>query len=248
MRRSFHLASSSSASLRLCERIAANVRRIRVVLHYLLTHLLTMFFSFDGIDGVGKTTQIELFCQWLRERGADVVTCRDPGSTPLGERIRDVLLHSDGDTPIGRRAEMLLYMAARAQLVDEVLRPALAAGKIVVSDRYVLANIVYQGHAGGLDVEAIRRVGAVAVDGVLPDAVFLLDMSLAAAAGRLRRTLDRMERQGDDYRERLRAGFLAESARAGNRIHVIDADRPAETVQIDIRRVAEKLLTGESSR
>jgi len=205
-----------------------------------------MFFSFDGIDGVGKTTQMDLFCQWLRERGADVVTCRDPGSTPLGERIRDVLLHSDGDTPIGRRAEMLLYMAARAQLVDEVLRPALAAGKTIVSDRYLLANIVYQGHAGGLDLEAIRQVGAVAVDGVRPDAVFLLDMSPTAADGRLRRTLDRMERQGSDYRERLRAGFLAEAARVENRAHLIDADRPVETVHAEIRRIAEELLVGKS--
>ncbi|MEX2091911.1 MAG: dTMP kinase, partial [Pirellulales bacterium] len=198
-----------------------------------------MFFSFDGIDGVGKTTQIDLFCQWLRERGEDVVTCRDPGGTPLGEQVREILLHGDSGTPIGRRSEMLLYMAARAQLVDDVIRPALVAGKTVVSDRYLLANIVYQGHAGGLDVETIRQVGAVAVDGVRPDAVFLLDMSPTAAAGRLRRTLDRMERQGNDYRERLRAGFLAEAARAEHRIHVIDADRPAEVVQADLRHVAE---------
>ena len=96
-----------------------------------------------------------------------------------------------------------------------MIRPALAAGKTIVSDRYLLANLVYQGHAGGLDVEAIRRVGAVAIDGIRPDAVFLLDMPPAAADSRLRRTLDRMERQGDDYRERLRAGFLAEAARRG---------------------------------
>ncbi len=206
-----------------------------------------MFFSFDGIDGVGKTTQIDLFCQWLRERGENVVTCRDPGSTPLGERVREILLHSDSGTPIGRRSEMLLYMAARAQLVDEVIRPALVAGKTVVSDRYLLANLVYQGHAGGLDVETIRQVGAVAVDGVWPDAVFLLDMSPAAADGRLRRTLDRMERQGNDYRERLRAGFLAEAACAENRIHVIDADRSADVVQAEIRRVAEKLPAAKGS-
>ena len=91
-----------------------------------------------------------------------MVTCRDPGSTSLGERIRELLLHSDDQTPIGRRAEMLLYMAARAQMVDEIIRPALEAGKTVVSDRYVLANLVYQGHAGGLEIETIRTVGSVA--------------------------------------------------------------------------------------
>jgi dTMP kinase len=197
-----------------------------------------MFFSFDGIDGVGKTTQMELFCEWLRAKGHDVLECRDPGSTPLGERVREILLHGGEDTTIGRRAEMLLYMAARAQLVDEVIRPALAAGKTVVSDRYLLANIVYQGHAGGLDLEAIRRVGSVATDGIWPDVVFLLDMAPTAADGRMQRTLDRMERQGADFRERLRDGFLAEAARAENRVRVINADRPVDVVQAEIRAVA----------
>jgi len=202
-----------------------------------------MFFSFDGIDGVGKTTQMDLFCDWLRARGTIVVVCRDPGSTPLGERIREILLHSDSATPIGRRAEMLLYMAARAQLVDEVIRPALAAGKTIVSDRYLLANLVYQGYAGGLDVEAIRAVGAVATKGVRPDAVFLLDMAPASADTRLRRELDRMERQGAEYRERLRAGFLAEAERPEGQIRVIDADRSIDAVQAEIRQIAIVLLS-----
>jgi dTMP kinase len=206
-----------------------------------------MFFSFDGIDGVGKTTQIDLFCNWLRERGCDVVCCRDPGSTRLGERVREILLHSDADTPIGRRAEMLLYMAARAQLVDELIRPALADGQTVVSDRFLLANLVYQGHAGGLDVESIRAVGGVATDGVKPDAVFLLDMPPAAADGRIRRVLDRMEQQGSDYRHRLREGFLAEAARAVDLVHVIDADRTVETVQSDIRCIATELFERRES-
>lgn len=201
-----------------------------------------MFFSFDGIDGVGKTTQMELFCQWLRAKGLEVLECRDPGSTPLGERVREILLHSDGDMPIGRRAEMLLYMAARAQLVEEVIRPALAAGQTVVSDRYLLANLVYQGHAGGLDLEAIRLVGAVAVDGLWPDTVFVLDMDPAAADVRMRRSLDRMERQGNVFRERLRAGFLAEAARNAGEIHVIDAARDIESIQTEIRQIAERVL------
>jgi len=201
-----------------------------------------MFFSFDGIDGAGKSTQMDLFCEWLRKRGRDVVTCRDPGCTPLGERIRDILLHSDQRMPIGRRAEMLLYMAARAQLVDQAVRPALEAGKIVVSDRYLLANLVYQAYAGGLDVEVVRRVGEVAIDGVRPDCVFLLDISLPEADRRLDRSLDRMEQQGDDYRERLRRGFLAEAARPDSHIHVIDAGRPPEEVQADIRQLAVGLL------
>src|SRR3954452_23253261 len=126
-----------------------------------------VFFSFDGIDGAGKSTQVRLFEEALRKQGYDVVVCRDPGSTPLGERVRELLLASDDATPISRRAEMLLYMAARAQLVDEVIGPALAAGKVVVADRYLLANVVYQGHAGGLKPEDVWQVGLVATGGVM---------------------------------------------------------------------------------
>jgi dTMP kinase len=202
-----------------------------------------MFFSFDGIDGTGKSTQLNMFCDWLRAEGREVVACRDPGCTPLGERIREIVLHSDAQTPIGRRSEMLLYMAARAQLVDEVIRPALEAGHIVVSDRYLLANLAYQGHAGGLDVEAVRRVGDVAIDGIRPDCVFLLDMEPAAADRRLQRTLDRMESQGEAYRQRLRDGFLAEARRSDSRIHVVDGDRTIDAVQAEIRQIAMRVLS-----
>jgi dTMP kinase len=201
-----------------------------------------MFFSFDGIDGVGKSTQVNLFVQSLRDRGLDVVVCRDPGSTALGERVRELLLTHDAATAIGRRSEMFLYMAARAQLVDEVIRPALAAGKVVVSDRYLLANVVYQGHAGGLDADAIWQVGRVATDGVEPDCVFVLDMPPEVADRRINRPLDRMEQQGNEYRSRLREGFLAEAAASGGRIHVIDAGREIPQVQADIWRIAEPLL------
>ena len=200
-----------------------------------------MFFSFDGIDGVGKSTQMTLLVDWLRQRGCDVLTCRDPGSTELGERLREILLHKS-DTPIGRRAEMLLYMASRAQMVDQVIRPALDAGRVVVSDRFLLANVVYQGYAGGLAVEDLWRVGEVAVAGLLPARIFLLDMDVAAAVQRRNRDPDRMESQGLDYMEAVRQGFLTEAARR-QEIVVIDAGRDITTVQADIRRAAEGILS-----
>lgn len=201
-----------------------------------------MFFSFDGIDGAGKSTQLRLFCERLRAHGSEVVVCRDPGSTELGEQIREILLSREGSTPIARRSEMLLYMAARAQLVEEVIRPALAGGKAVVSDRFLLANIVYQGHAGGLNVEDIRDVAQVATGGVMPDCVFLLDMDVEEADLRMSRALDRMENQGPDYRRRLREGFLAEAALSGGTIHVIDASRSIDEVQAEIWRIAAEEL------
>lgn len=200
-----------------------------------------MFFSFDGVDGGGKTTQIALFCDWLRGAGHDVVVCCDPGSTPLGDAVRAIVL-GERDLPITRRSEMLLFMAARAQLVEEIIRPALDAGRIVVSDRYLLANVVYQGHAGGLDVESLWRVGNVATGGLMPDLTFVLDLSPAEAAGRLRRPLDRMERQEETFRAALRAGYLAEAVHQPEYIVVIDAARPVEAVQAEVRRAASRFF------
>jgi len=199
-----------------------------------------MFFSFDGLDGVGKSTQIDRFVAWLRAAWHDVVACVDPGSTPLGEAIRKILL--GGELPLSRTSEMLLFMAARTQLVEEVIRPSLARGQVVVSDRYVLANIVYQGHAGGLDVETVRKIGQVATGGVMPDLVFLLDMSPQGAESRIARGRDRMESQGQAYQERLRQGFLREAETDPQRIVVIDAARDVDAVQADIRSAAERVL------
>jgi dTMP kinase len=199
-----------------------------------------MFFSFDGLDGAGKTTQIDLFAQWLRTAGHDVVRCVDPGSTPLGEEIRGILLGHQ--LAIGRTSEMLLFMAARAQMVDDVIRPALDQHQTVVSDRYLLANLVYQGYAGGLDIETIHSIGQVATRGILPDMVFVLDMPAQLASQRIARGRDRMESQGADYQQRLREGFLAEARKDPQRIVVIDAARPIDAVQADIRAAATRVL------
>ena len=200
-----------------------------------------MFFSFDGVDGVGKSTQIRLLADWLRGQGRDVVICRDPGGTPLGEKLRALLLDHH-DVPMHRRAEMLLYMASRAQLVEEVIRPALAAGKIVVSDRYLLANVVYQAHGGGLDPDDVWRVGAVTVGGVMPTFVFLLDMPAEKAAARIQRSPDRMESRGLDYLERVRQGFLTEAGRFPQQIEVISADQPIDVIHQQVVTAARRLL------
>jgi len=202
------------------------------------------FFSFDGIDGVGKTTQMQLFCQWLSDAGQNVVQCRDPGGTHLGEVIRDIVLHKT-EYSIGSVTEMLLYMASRAQLVEEVIRPALINGQSVVSDRFLLSNVAYQGHAGGVDVDAAWQVGAAATSGLSPHLTFVLDMDTERAAGRLNRELDRMESRGLAYLSRVREGFLAEAERQPNTIVVIDADREATEVQADIRSSAEQVLVNE---
>jgi len=196
------------------------------------------FIVLEGIDGAGKSSQVEPLVAWLRGCGHAVTTCRDPGATAAGDAIRAILLDRH-DLQLAPTAEMLLYMAARAQLVGEVIQPSLARGEWVVSDRYLLANIVYQGHAGGLDPDTIRQVGAVATGGLEPDLVLLLDVDLETAARRLARPLDKLENRGDEYRDRLRTGYLAEAARRPDRIAVVDATGDPETVQAHLRATIE---------
>ncbi|MEX0792416.1 MAG: dTMP kinase [Pirellulaceae bacterium] len=195
-----------------------------------------MFFSFDGVDGAGKSTQTDLFAQWLRDEGHDLVFCRDPGSTPCGEAIRRLLLDHP-EMNIHPRTEMLLYMAARAQLVEEVIRPAIEAGRTVLSDRYLLANLAYQGHAGGLDLESVRTVGQICTGGLMPDLTIVLDLSPEAAYARLGRELDRMEAKGLAFMRQVREGFLAEAEVLPN-VLVVDATQSVDEIQATIRAAA----------
>ena len=196
-----------------------------------------LFFSFEGIDGVGKTTQQERFVAWLQSQGRQVVTCRDPGTTPLGESLRDILLQSE-DRPIGSRSELLLYMAARAQLADQVIGPALESGSDVVTDRFLLSTLAYQSHARDGDVQSGRMIGQFATGGRLPDLVFLLDLDPAVAAERRQTPADRIEARGNDYLARVRVGYLAEADREPNRIVVVDAAAEPDVIQAVIQSAA----------
>jgi dTMP kinase len=208
-----------------------------------------LFLTLDGPDGGGKTTQVARLGGWLRARGLDVVTCRDPGGTAVGERLRAILLDR-ATVHLATRAEMLLYMAIRAQLVEEVIRPALAAGKLVISDRFLLANIVYQGDAGGLPVTEVGQVGIMATGGLLPDLTVVLDIDPLTARTRVGTARDRIEDRPDDYHRRVRDGFLraARAADAGGcpaypaAIAVIDAAADPETVFTRICNEVERAL------
>jgi dTMP kinase len=199
------------------------------------------FISLDGLDGTGKSTQCRLLADWLRASGQEVMTCIDPGGTPLGTQLRSLVLHHRPE--IDRMCEALLFMASRAQLLAEVIRPALAAGQIVISDRFLLANVVYQGHAGGLEVERLWEVGHFAAGGVEPDLTIVLDLPPELAALRRGRPADRIENRDVDYHARLRQGFLAEARRRPERIRVVDAVPPIEIVQDAIRREVSSVLS-----
>ena len=173
-----------------------------------------LFISFDGIDGTGKSTQCRLLADWLREQGRTVTVCMEPGGTPLGDELRQMVLERRIEmTPA---CEAFLFMASRSELVAQVIKPALDNGHVVISDRFLLASVVYQGHAGGLPVEELWRMGHVATGGVEPELTLILDMPIEAALVRRGRPADRIESRTGSYHDKVRQGFLVEAAR--NRI------------------------------
>ncbi|MFH1706543.1 MAG: dTMP kinase [Planctomycetota bacterium] len=187
------------------------------------------FIVFEGPDGSGKSTQAGRLTAALEGRGAAVLMTREPGGTPIGEKVRELLLDAR-NTAMDRRTELLLYMASRAQLVAEILQPALDAGRLVVCDRYVYSSLVYQGYAGGLDQEEIARIGAFATAGLVPDLVLVVDVDPATGLRRRGRVLDRMEQQSLTFHARVREGFLGLAARDPGRFRVVDGSAAADAV------------------
>jgi dTMP kinase len=199
------------------------------------------FIALDGLDGTGKSTQCGKLLEWLAEQSIPAIGCTDPGGTPLGQELRKILLFGR-EHSLATAAEAFLFMASRAQLVAEVIRPALERGHCVVSDRFTLANVVYQGHAGGLDPEELWEVGAVAASGIEPDLTLVLDLPLDEAMARRNRPADRMEARDREYHEAVKRGFLFEAGRRPDKHRIIDATPDVDAVQRAIRREVGRLL------
>jgi dTMP kinase len=204
----------------------------------------TPFLSLDGLDGTGKSTQCQLLADWLRDQGYAVTACKDPGGTSTGDVLRGLLLGQHGELTVA--CEAFLFMASRAQLVAEVIRPALAAGHVVLCDRFLLANVVYQGHAGGIDPELLWSMGRLATDGLEPDLTIVLDLPVDVARQRRQRPADRMEQRAPDFYERVRAGFLAEAELRPQQIRVVDATASIDVVQQRIRQEVAGVLARTS--
>jgi dTMP kinase len=199
------------------------------------------FVSLDGPDGTGKSTQCRLLVEWLAAHQVPVTACTDPGGTPLGQELRKLLLFGRAHR-IATTTEALLFMASRAQLVEDVIRPALDRGDVVVSDRFLLANVVYQGHAGGVSADDLWAVGRVATGGLEPDLTLVFDLPPEVALGRRNREADRMEDRGPEFDARVRTGFLYEAGRRPDRYRLVDATPDAEAVQRAVRREVGRLL------
>jgi dTMP kinase len=196
-----------------------------------------LFVTFEGIDRSGKTTQARLLCDALGERA---VAVREPGGTAVGERVRELL--KDPSISVDDRTEALLFAAARAELVSEVIKPALEDGKIVISDRFLDSSLAYQGGARGLGVEAVERVNEFATGGVRPDVTILLDLQPVAAAERAGVEVDRFEREGAGLQERVRAAYEDLAGRDPDRWVRVDADRASDEVHRDVLAVVEGVL------
>lgn len=202
------------------------------------------FISIDGMDGCGKSTQVRMLTEWFDRLNQPVLSVRDPGGTPLGERLRDILLHRV-EIPLALNAEMLLYMASRSQLVESVIIPTLNDQCHVISDRYLLSNVVYQGSAGGLDPEQIWKIGHVATQGQTPDLTFVLDLEPADALARMGSSLDRLESRGLEYMRKVRQGFLTEGRKLHDRLVVLDATEQPELIHQRItQEVISRLFAG----
>ncbi|MBE6481530.1 MAG: dTMP kinase [Actinomyces ruminicola] len=200
-----------------------------------------LFISFEGGDGVGKTTQIEQLCSLLDEARIACRRTREPGGTELGSQIRKLLLHGGQVSP---RAEALLYAADRAHHVATVVRPALARGEVVLTDRYLDSSVAYQGAARALGPQEVRDLSLWATDGLLPDLTILLDADPAVGSARAgaRGRRDRLEREPDAFHVALREEFLVLASREPERIKIVDADRPVEEVAAEVAGLVEPLL------
>ncbi len=193
------------------------------------------FITFEGADGSGKTTQIEKIKTYLEQRGQKCILTREPGGSDLGNKIREILLHYDGE--VDSLCELLLYMADRAQHVKKIIIPALNAGLTVLCDRYTDSSVAYQGYARGLDIERIMELNKIATDGLEPDLTIVFDVETEVAMQRVGEIKDRLEQEGIEFHKKLRNGYLELSKKFPERIKVINSNLGIDEVFEQVKNI-----------
>jgi dTMP kinase len=199
-----------------------------------------MFITFEGIDGSGKSTQIQLLAKYFEAKGQDVIILREPGGTDLSERIRELLLSKANN--LNSITELFLFEAARADLVEKVIKPAIGEGKVVLSDRFYDSTTAYQGYGRGLSIEDIKKNNIMATLGLIPDITFFLDASIAKCTQRLlNKEPDRIELSGTEFFEKVSDGFREIAKAEPNRVYLIDSSGTIEETYIRIIEIIEKV-------
>jgi dTMP kinase len=199
-----------------------------------------LLITFEGIDGSGKTTQLKMTAAFLRKQGYRFLILREPGSTPIAEQIRKILLGKENS--ISPASELLLYLAARADLVQKVIAPALTGGVIVLCDRFYDSTMAYQGYGRGLDISLIERLNDLTVGKVRPDLTFLVDVDYQTSLQRRKRDSDRLESESKAFFDRVRGGFLALARKEKERMVILDGKKPAADIFAEVENCLRKKL------
>lgn len=199
------------------------------------------FITFEGSEGCGKSTQSRLLYEYLQAKGCKVTYLREPGATKISEKIRDILLDAKNDG-MSVTCEMLLYMAARAQIVEEIIKPALSKGEIVICDRYLESTLAYQGYGLGIDIGMIKAVGIFVTQGIMPDLTILLDVPVKKGLGYREDSKDRIEQRSLAYHNRVRRGYFKLVKLEPERIKIVKVDEDKEITQGRIRQLVDKYV------
>lgn len=199
-----------------------------------------LFITFEGADGCGKTTQLNLLAEYLKNRGREVILTREPGGKGLGEKVREILLNYDGE--VSDRCESFLFLADRAQNIDIIVNPAVNDGKIVLCDRHIDSTVAYQGFGRGLDIERIKMLNNIATNGRKPDLTIVFDIDVENSMKRVGNQKDRMESAGIEFHNRVRNGYLQIAKEEPERIKVVDASQSVEDVFEDVKKIIHKYL------
>ena len=198
-----------------------------------------LFITFEGADGCGKTTQIQLLDEYLQSKGYKTLLTREPGAKGLGTKLREILLHYDGE--VSSKCESFLFLADRAQHIDCIIKPALNEGVIVLCDRHTDSTVAYQGYGRGLDIEEINHLNNIATGGLKPDLTILLDVDIETSMQRVGKEKDRMESSGVEFFNKVRQGFLEISKKEPSRVKVISSSDTIENIHKKIVELVEKL-------
>ena len=199
-----------------------------------------LFITFEGCDGCGKTTQLELLAKYLQGKGYDVIVTREPGAKGLGEKLREILLNYDGE--VSSNCESFLFLADRAQHIDTIVKPAIDAGKIVLCDRHIDSTAAYQGYGRGLDLEQINYLNNIATSGLKPDLTLLFDVDIETSMARVGKNKDRMENAGIEFQEKVRHGYLELAKKEPKRIKVFDSGKTIEQLHQEVLGTIAPLL------